>query len=132
MAGLVHNRPLRRAGDSCGGGMPGPERVPGELGSVQAGTLREFLHDSRHVDTGQPACFYVPMSIDGAEHWPGCDGCLFDPCLHCADRTRLRIRSVRNPNLATDAFLVHFRSEEHTSELQSLRHLVCRLLLEKK
>src|SRR5205814_10279829 len=28
----------------------------------------------------------------------------------------------------------HFaeRSEEHTSELQSLRHLVCRLLLEKK
>src|ERR1039458_7257708 len=30
----------------------------------------------------------------------------------------------------SDGFLV--RSEEHTSELQSLRHLVCRLLLEKK
>src|SRR5438045_7925938 len=30
---------------------------------------------------------------------------------------------------ATDA---QKRSEEHTSELQSLRHLVCRLLLEKK
>src|SRR5437899_8337999 len=34
-------------------------------------------------------------------------------------------------------FAIHFhhadmRSEEHTSELQSLRHLVCRLLLEKK
>src|SRR5437899_4421299 len=27
---------------------------------------------------------------------------------------------------------VQERSEEHTSELQSLRHLVCRLLLEKK
>src|SRR5437899_4258633 len=27
---------------------------------------------------------------------------------------------------------VPLRSEEHTSELQSLRHLVCRLLLEKK
>src|SRR5205814_9337444 len=26
----------------------------------------------------------------------------------------------------------YHRSEEHTSELQSLRHLVCRLLLEKK
>src|SRR5437899_6449629 len=26
----------------------------------------------------------------------------------------------------------HQRSEEHTSELQSLRHLVCRLLLERK
>src|SRR5437899_6701511 len=31
----------------------------------------------------------------------------------------------------TDA-AVNRRSEEHTSELQSLRHLVCRLLLEKK
>src|SRR5262245_63816813 len=31
-----------------------------------------------------------------------------------------------------EAVLVHGRSEEHTSELQSLRHLVCRLLLEKK
>src|SRR5262245_65375869 len=30
---------------------------------------------------------------------------------------------------ATETIL---RSEEHTSELQSLRHLVCRLLLEKK
>src|SRR5947199_10091221 len=29
-------------------------------------------------------------------------------------------------------FLLVNRSEEHTSELQSLRHLVCRLLLEKK
>src|SRR5258705_8211755 len=28
--------------------------------------------------------------------------------------------------------LIAQRSEEHTSELQSLRHLVCRLLLEKK
>jgi len=27
---------------------------------------------------------------------------------------------------------MYARSEEHTSELQSLRHLVCRLLLEKK
>src|SRR5205814_8791912 len=30
------------------------------------------------------------------------------------------------------AYMIHGRSEEHTSELQSLRHLVCRLLLEKK
>src|SRR5437899_7799525 len=30
------------------------------------------------------------------------------------------------------AFAPGRRSEEHTSELQSLRHLVCRLLLEKK
>src|SRR2546425_13278582 len=30
------------------------------------------------------------------------------------------------------AFVNRFRSEEHTSELQSLAYLVCRLLLEKK
>src|SRR5947199_6107271 len=35
-----------------------------------------------------------------------------------------------NNALAADA--LEARSEEHTSELQSLRHLVCRLLLEKK
>src|SRR5947199_7806151 len=34
---------------------------------------------------------------------------------------------------ASSASIAHLaRSEEHTSELQSLRHLVCRLLLEKK
>src|SRR5262245_63691395 len=36
---------------------------------------------------------------------------------------------VRDLLLAVPGVL---RSEEHTSELQSLRHLVCRLLLEKK
>src|SRR5438045_7509513 len=37
--------------------------------------------------------------------------------------------------LPNSKILIHqgsARSEEHTSELQSLRHLVCRLLLEKK
>src|SRR5262245_65207034 len=33
---------------------------------------------------------------------------------------------------ADDGDTLAGRSEEHTSELQSLRHLVCRLLLEKK
>src|SRR3712207_7156628 len=33
---------------------------------------------------------------------------------------------------ATDAYFYLFRSEEHTSELQSRQYLVCRLLLEKK
>src|SRR5262245_63885174 len=35
-------------------------------------------------------------------------------------------------HLAVQDELAVSRSEEHTSELQSLRHLVCRLLLEKK
>src|SRR2546425_9551779 len=37
--------------------------------------------------------------------------------------------SVHNPGTE---ILPNFRSEEHTSELQSLAYLVCRLLLEKK
>src|SRR2546425_8918998 len=36
-------------------------------------------------------------------------------------------RAVRHPEIPYDE-----RSEEHTSELQSLAYLVCRLLLEKK
>src|ERR1035441_10857712 len=35
-------------------------------------------------------------------------------------------------NRATSSAPRRIRSEEHTSELQSLRHLICRLLLEKK
>src|SRR5262245_64566201 len=40
--------------------------------------------------------------------------------------------STRSRNSLPLAELGSTRSEEHTSELQSLRHLVCRLLLEKK
>src|SRR6266403_3971405 len=41
-------------------------------------------------------------------------------------------REIRMLHLAFRADLENFRSEEHTSELQSRRDLVCRLLLEKK
>src|SRR5437899_8159729 len=44
-----------------------------------------------------------------------------------ADRFELRGEGVPQ-----GAVLLVARSEEHTSELQSLRHIVCRLLLEKK
>src|SRR5947199_5734028 len=43
---------------------------------------------------------------------------------------RLLVRIAGLPRLTLEAH--QERSEEHTSELQSLRHLVCRLLLEKK
>src|SRR5258705_4872194 len=44
-----------------------------------------------------------------------------------------RIEAVGEANAPLDAIpLDEDRSEEHTSELQSLRHLVCRLLLAKK
>src|ERR1035441_10762704 len=42
----------------------------------------------------------------------------------------LNVGELREKMVLRDRALA--RSEEHTSELQSLRHLVCRLLLEKK
>src|SRR2546422_5302365 len=46
----------------------------------------------------------------------------------------LELKSSRAIDPAHEAQLLHYlkRSEEHTSELQSRLHLVCRLLLEKK
>src|SRR5438045_6671161 len=44
------------------------------------------------------------------------------------DAGLLAVGDGLGPHLASQGM----RSEEHTSELQSLRHLVCRLLLEKK
>src|ERR1035441_7337881 len=48
----------------------------------------------------------------------------------CSDR-RSSSRRRRSSSLRTASATNLLRSEEHTSELQSLRHLVCRLLLEK-
>src|SRR5262245_63811255 len=43
-----------------------------------------------------------------------------------------RLSDLIRPLVAWRSDPANPRSEEHTSELQSLRHLVCRLLLEKK
>src|ERR1039458_9089245 len=48
----------------------------------------------------------------------------------CQSPIRERRISVGDAALAYNPVAGHGRSEEHTSELQSLRHLVCRLLLE--
>src|ERR1039458_10536145 len=52
-------------------------------------------------------------------------------------RMRSRTMALRDGGISTESLWLRrgsgiTRSEEHTSELQSLRHLVCRLLLEKK
>src|SRR2546422_5938167 len=44
----------------------------------------------------------------------------------------LRSALARVLEVPPDDLHLHLRSEEHTSELQSRLHLVCRLLLEKK
>src|SRR5205814_2620099 len=52
-------------------------------------------------------------------------GALYSQCLQQQTRSSHRPKPFFDPP-------ANPRSEEHTSELQSLRHLVCRLLLEKK
>src|SRR5687768_18206547 len=51
---------------------------------------------------------------------------------YCAPPAAASWASRRRTCSATCARSKRFRSEEHTSELQSRLHLVCRLLLEKK
>src|SRR5258705_9085597 len=69
-----------------------------------------------------PADPRVPTPLKVLGYVPGTVGRLS----YVADITRyFRALAEATPH-------VKVRSEEHTSELQSLRHLVCRLLLEKK
>src|SRR5262245_63107182 len=62
---------------------------------------------------------------------------LSDMTIETPDTVAARIRNAL-PHVSADRMVIapdcgmKYRSEEHTSELQSLRHLVCRLLLEKK
>src|SRR5258706_4075498 len=67
------------------------------------------------------ACSNIPNpQLYGSGHGPAC------AWLH------LQQISGKNQRVALATRALHFRSEEHTSELQSLTNLVCRLLLEKK
>src|SRR2546430_9144842 len=68
-------------------------------------------------------------------------GSLFPPPERGRDRVGVHVTNVvcecpsarpNNNHIASEALgLAEFRSEEHTSELQSQSNLVCRLLLEK-
>src|SRR5438045_8382052 len=56
---------------------------------------------------------------------------------HIAEDQAAEIRArlpkkIKAVGIFVNRLTADVRSEEHTSELQSLRHLVCRLLLEKK
>src|SRR5437899_5949683 len=74
------------------------------------------LRISRPIRGSSPIIFENSMLDPTWTHqfkWHDFHGCI-----------RMKINALRGSPVA--------RSEEHTSELQSLRHLVCRLLLEKK
>src|SRR2546425_8404112 len=68
---------------------------------------------------------YTLSLHDALPIWPGARA---DRDYEAVALQRLR----REPNHPQVLFELAVRSEEHTSELQSLAYLVCRLLLEKK
>src|SRR5205814_9459368 len=91
------------------------------------------LHDALPIcgdadeDAFLPRELLAPLHRVGVRH---CD----DPVDEThVERVAHELRNeIRTPSLDRMRFPRRVRSEEHTSELQSLRHLVCRLLLEKK
>src|SRR5262245_62482606 len=113
-------------------------RRPAFCGEEQA-TANTLAERARHRSSARLGCGSMRTPVQ-----PSCSRC--QVCDSCCGR--LAPTSTKKPDRAPPknsrtsfcsrpsgkvvrtAFSV--RSEEHTSELQSLRHLVCRLLLEKK
>src|SRR5690625_6959833 len=77
-------------------------------------------------------------SAGATAYWPADQAGLQQARFTCARCRTLQLELSRNLNAALSRWAdtwtakgLHARSEEHTSELQSRGHLVCRLLLEK-
>src|SRR5262245_64026692 len=89
---------------------------------------------------------YRPGMVDPAARLKDMDQEGIDVAILFGTQIALTVNGLMNKELAAvlchavNEWLIEYcsadkkrlRSEEHTSELQSLRHLVCRLLLEKK
>src|SRR5205814_3848157 len=109
----VYNRWMQggNTGQSLGKRVVGIKLVSEQTGQP-IGPMNAFLRDLAHIADGA-ACYIGFL-------WPLWD----EKSQTFADKilTTVVLNADGTPG----------RSEEHTSELQSLRHLVCRLLLEKK
>src|SRR3989442_10738651 len=86
-------------------------------GGVDSATAAARAVDAGHEVTG----VHLALSSNPSSYRTGARGC-------CT------LEDARDARRAADVIGIPFyvRSEEHTSELQSRPHLVCRLLLEKK
>src|SRR5438045_5100469 len=88
-----------------------------------------------------PSPIYTLSLHDALPIFPGnlfyvAGGDIYELTRSGGSRTLTITTTTSMPNVSPDGrqmiYIRWSRSEEHTSELQSLRHLVCRLLLEKK
>src|SRR5205823_14827993 len=98
--------------------------------------LPPFLHFLFRRLPPAPGSTLFPYTTLFRSRWPE-DRIRRGETPYAGRRARSPPRRARSPSTATTAARcrtpVHpHRSEEHTSELQSLAYLVCRLLLEKK
>src|SRR5438093_6919444 len=80
----------------------------------------------------------VRDGIDGYLYEVGDVQAMADGCLSVLNNPKVRenlgkaARDRATRHFCASKIVLQYRSEEHTSELQSLTNLVCRLLLEKK
>src|SRR2546425_4724067 len=92
---------------------------------IESGTLRTWSHSARAEEcennTGARDT-RMASTIVASETW----------ARSTSIPTRFISRTTSSPNGVRPLCFALSRSEEHTSELQSLAYLVCRLLLEKK
>src|SRR5262245_63560453 len=90
-------------------------------------SLRYKLSSITFISPPRSTLFpYTTLFRSAAARQPSRPGRRRPPTQVCRRSTCVRSPIRRDRRSPTS------RSEEHTSELQSLRHLVCRLLLEKK
>src|SRR5258705_1103630 len=104
--------------------------------SLSWGEIRDFLHTPKGAARSLTKTRALSNSCRTApRHRLRRGTCL--PTIPCPSFSPITTKNhpdgrVLEESGARTPILHESRSEEHTSELQSLRHLVCRLLLEKK
>src|SRR3712207_3245030 len=117
-------------------GVPDPDMNPRLRAAVLAARAENMPKDNieRAIKKAQggDADTYETIRYEG--YGPGGVAVIVEALTDNRNRTASEVRSTfskHGGNLA-ETGAVSFRSEEHTSELQSRQYLVCRLLLEKK
>src|SRR5262245_41399901 len=94
---------------------------------IDGPSLDTIIRQLRQARDGEP-----PVELPGLTP-PGSPMDATGPYVESSSPSANGAAALTSSSLSSDGhYFDTVRSEEHTSELQSLRHLVCRLLLEKK
>src|ERR1035441_8714373 len=115
-------KPLRRVASLLGTHKAGPERKTAEFGLCQP------VPDNARIASDQrsPRESSWPTHRSSSSTTPP----PMSAALPSIDPRSATLSATRSAGSYSRPCMPAMRSEEHTSELQSLRHLVCRLLLE--